>query len=148
MIDAIASKTRNIIYNCIEKWAKQINYPILKTRLALFLLDDQTVGYDLLKEVVEDGKPDIQSHGHLTIMQVLCVRIDILGYSQMAPPFILKALHRFSDSLSIPKDKIRAICYPTADKKVVICIYNDKKYVNQITIHDLISEQDFTMPTT
>jgi hypothetical protein len=35
-----------------------------------------------------------------SIMQVLGVRVDFLGYSKIAPPFILKSLVRFAKRLN------------------------------------------------
>jgi hypothetical protein len=143
MIDFIASETKKIIYNCIERESKRLNIPLEKTRLSLALNGDGSNAYGIIEEIESDGVKDFKLRKELTFMGVLDVKIDFKMYSQIAPPFVQKALIRFSNLLSIPFEKISAVCYPTYNKgEIAICIFNGKVFVKQITISDLFSEED------
>ena len=143
MIDFIASETKKIIYNCIERESKRLNIPLEKTRLSLALNGDGSNAYGIIEEVQSGEDKDFKLRKELDFMGVLDVKIDFKMYSQIAPPFVQKALMRFSHSLSIPFEKISAVCYPTWKKgDIAICIFNGKVFVKQITISDLFSEED------
>jgi hypothetical protein len=85
------------------------------------------------------------------IMQVLGVTIDFLGYSRLAPPFIVKSLIRFSEQHKIELDKVLVMCVPTKNEKgkndILLFLYNGNDYVETITFSDLFSELDVEMPT-
>ena len=84
-------------------------------------------------------------------MEVLGVKIDFLGYSRLAPPFILKALVRFAQTKGIDIDKVMVMCVPTRNEKnkpdVLLALYNGMDYVETLTFQDLLSEEDAEMPT-
>jgi hypothetical protein len=84
-------------------------------------------------------------------MQVLGVKIDFLGYSKLAPPFILKSLIRFSEEHKIALDKVLVMCVPTKNEKgkndILLFIYNGNDYVETINFDDLFREEDFELPT-
>jgi hypothetical protein len=84
-------------------------------------------------------------------MEVLGVKIDFLGYSKLAPPFILKSLVRFSEEHKISLDKTLVMCVPTKNEKgkndVLLFVYNDNQYVQTIDFDDLFREEDFELPT-
>ena len=87
----------------------------------------------------------------LDILGVLGVRIDFLGYSRLAPPFILKSLIRFSEQNNFPLENSKVMCVPSTNEKgkpdVLLFVYNDNAYVETITFAELFREEDFEIQT-
>ena len=108
MIDFIQSETKKIMYNCIKKYAEKEKKDISDVQLVLGL-DENGNTYTLC----EQYQPKIQ----LDILGVLGVRIDFLGYSRLAPPFILKSLVRFSEGYNYPLENSKVMCIPTTNEK-------------------------------
>jgi len=145
MIDLIASETRKIIFKCCEKYAKENNLDLSEVQLILGVnpQKEEPNTYKVCEKYVPKKELDI--------MGVLGVKIDFLGYSRLAPPFILKALVRFATTRKIDIDKVMVMCVPRKNEKnkpdVLLALYNGMEYVETITFEDLFSEEDFEMPT-
>ena len=142
MIDFIQSETKKMMYKCCERYAKNKGLSVESVQLILGL-DENGNTYTICEDYVRKENYDI--------MQVLGVKIDFLGYSQLAPPFILKSLVRFSKELDIPLDQVLIMCIPTKNERgkndILLFIYNGNKYVETINFDDLFREEDFELPT-
>jgi|TARA_R110000868_G_scaffold95514_1_gene262612 hypothetical protein len=142
MIDFIQSETKKIMYNCIKKYAENEKKDISDVQLVLGL-DENGNTYTLC----EQYQPKIE----LDILGVLGVRIDFLGYSRLAPPFILKSLVRFSEGYNYPLENSKVMCIPTTNEKgkpdVLLFVYNNNAFVDTITFADLFREEDFEIQT-
>lgn len=142
MIDFIQSETKKMMYKCCERYSKEKGLNVEKVQLILGL-DENGNTYTMCEDYVRKENYDI--------MQVLGVKIDFLGYSKLAPPFILKSLIRFSKEFDIPLDQIMVMCIPTKNEKgkndVLLFVYNGNKYVETINFDDLFREEDFELPT-
>jgi hypothetical protein len=142
MIDFIQSETKKLMYKCCERHAKKYQKATEDVQLILGL-DENGNTYTVCKNY----KPKER----LDILGVLGVRIDFLGYSQLAPPFIFKSLVRFSEKHSIDIDKVKVMCIPTLNEKgkpdVLLFVYNDSEYVETISFAELFREEDFEIPT-
>lgn len=146
MIDFIQSETKKMMYKCCERYARENGLNVENVQLILGLdegLDENTNTYTICEDYVRKVNYDI--------MEVLGVKIDFLGYSKLAPPFILKSLVRFSKEHKISLDKTLVMCVPTKNKKgkndILLFIYNDNQYVETINFHDLFREEDIELPT-
>ena len=142
MIDFIQSETKKIMYNCIKKYAEREKKEISSVQLVLGL-DENGNTYTLCEEY--------QPKKELDILGVLGVRIDFLGYSRLAPPFILKSLVRFSEEFDFPLENSKVMCIPSENDKgkpdVLLFVYNKNAYVEEITFADLFREEDFEIQT-
>lgn len=142
MIDFIQSETKKIMYNCIKKYAEKEKKDISDVQLVLGL-DENGNTYTLCEQY--------QPKQELDILGVLGVRIDFLGYSRLAPPFILKSLIRFSEGYNYPLENSKVMCIPTTNEKgkpdVLLFVYNNNAYVDSITFADLFREEDFEIQT-
>ena len=142
MIDFIQSETKKIMYNCIKKYEEKEKKDISDVQLVLGL-DENGNTYTLC----EQYQPKIE----LDILGVLGVRIDFLGYSRLAPPFILKSLVRFSEGYNYPLENSKVMCIPTTNEKgkpdVLLFVYNNNAFVDTITFADLFREVDFEIQT-
>jgi hypothetical protein len=142
MIDFIQSETKKIMYNCIKKYAEREKKEISSVQLVLGL-DENGNTYTLCEEY--------QPKKELDILGVLGVRIDFLGYSRLAPPFILKSLVRFSEEFNFPLENSKVMCIPSENDKgkpdVLLFVYNKNAYVEEITFADLFREEDFEIQT-
>lgn len=142
MIDFIQSETKKIMYNCIKKYAEREKKDISDVQLVLGL-DENGNTYTLC----ENYEPKQE----LDILGVLGVRIDFLGYSRLAPPFILKSLVRFSEGYNYPLENSKVMCVPSENEKgkpdVLLFVYNNNAYVDTITFADLFREEDFEIQT-
>jgi hypothetical protein len=138
MIDFIQSETKKIMYNCIKKYAEREKKEISSVQLVLGL-DENGNTYTLCEEY----KPKKE----LDILEVLGVKIDFLGYSRLAPPFILKSLVRFSTEFDFPLENSKVMCIASENDKgkpdVLLFVYNKNAYVETITFADLFREEDF-----
>lgn len=143
MIDFIQSETKKMMYKCCERYAKEKGLNVEDVQLILGL-DEKGNTYTMCEDYVRKENYDI--------MQVLGVKIDFLGYSQLAPPFILKSLVRFSKEHDIELDKVLVMCVPTKNEKgkndILLFIYNDNKYIETINFDDLFREEDLELPKT
>ena len=142
MIDFIQSETKKIMYNCIKRYAEKKKKDISDVQLVLGL-DENGNTYTLCEQY--------QPKQELDILGVLGVRIDFLGYSRLAPPFILKSLVRFSEGYNYPIENSKVMCIPTTNEKgkpdVLLFVYNNNAYVDSITFADLFREEDFEIQT-
>jgi hypothetical protein len=142
MIDFIQSETKKMMYKCCERYSKEKGLSVDNVQLILGL-DENGNTYTMCEDYVRKENYDI--------MQVLGVKLDFLGYSKLAPPFILKSLVRFSKELDIPLDQVLVMCIPTKNEKgkndVLLFVYNGNKYVETINFDDLFREEDFELPT-
>jgi hypothetical protein len=141
MIDFIQSETKKMMYKCCERYAKDKGLAVDDVQLIL-ALDENGNTYTMCEKYEKKEKYDI--------MQVLGVKIDFLGYSQLAPPFILKSLIRFSEEYNIRLDKISVMCVPSKNEKgkndILLFIYNKDQYFRTITFDELFREQDIELP--
>lgn len=166
MIDVIASKTKDIMFKCCEKYAA-------KNKLSI---DDVQLNLALELIETEDGVrfadtyfmcQDYQKKEEYDIMKVLGVMIDFVGYSKIAPPFIVKSLIRYSEEYNILFQDVSIMCVPSTyvnekgkkKSNVSLYLYNGKNYVatpdkdengneeNGISFADLFRAEDFEMPT-
>ena len=142
MIDFIQSETKKMMYKCCERYARENGLNVEGVQLILGL-DENGNTYTICEDYVRKVNYDI--------MEVLGVKIDFLGYSKLAPPFILKSLVRFSGEHKISLDKTLVMCVPTKNEKgkndVLLFVYNDNQYVETIDFDDLFREEDFELPT-
>jgi len=142
MIDFIQSETKKMMYKCCERYARENGLNVEGVQLILGL-DENGNTYTICEDYVRKENYDI--------MQVLGVKIDFLGYSKLAPPFILKSLFRFSKEHKISLEKVLVMCVPTKNEKgkndILLFIYNDNQYVETIDFDDLFREEDLELPT-
>ena len=142
MIDFIQSETKKIMYNCIKKYAEREKKDISSVQLVLGI-DENGNTYTLCEEY----KPKKE----LDILEVLGVKIDFLGYSRLAPPFILKSLVRFSREHDFLLENSKVMCVASENEKgkpdVLLFVYNKNAYVETITFADLFREEDFEIQT-
>jgi len=141
MIDFIQSETKKLMFNCCKRHSEQKMIELENVQLILGLdVDGNTY------TICENYRPKLS----LDIMGVLGVKIDFLGYSRLAPPFILKSLVRFSEVHNIPIENTKVMCVPRKNEKgkadVLLFVYNGNNYVETITFEDLFREEDFEIP--
>ncbi len=141
MIDFIQSETKRLMYKCCKRHSEKAKIELDNIQLVLGL-DVEGNTYT----ICENYQPKVS----LDIMGVLGVPVDFLGYSRLAPPFILKSLVRFSENYNIPIQNSKVMCIPTKNEKgkpdVLLFVYNGNSYVDTITFADLFREEDFEIP--
>jgi hypothetical protein len=141
MIDFIQNETKKIMYKCCERYSQRAGVGIDDVQLVLGINEEGNT-YTMCENYVPKESYDI--------MQVLGVRIDFLGYRNIAPPFIIKSLLRYMEQYNITSDRIKILCVPTKDDKgkndVALFVYNGNDYVETITFSELFREEDIEMP--
>lgn len=164
MVGFIASETRKIIFKCCSRYATENKKNLDQIQLIMSLnqaAEDETSlnNYDICEEYKKKKS--------LTIWEVLNVRprLDFLGYSKLAPPFIYKALIRFAEKYKIELDKVSILCQPGLDDKnkpdVQLALYNGYEFIAEVLFYPkedengdiidadaeyLFNDQDFEMP--
>jgi hypothetical protein len=149
MIDFIQNETKKIMYKCCDRYSQQKGLNLSEVQLILGLNtgelnEGQDINrYTMCEKYVRKEEYDI--------MKVLGVKIDFLGYSKLAPPFIFKSLVRFSEQYNIDIDKVCIMCVPDTESKkreVSLFVYNGNQYVETITFEELFRAEDFELPKT
>jgi hypothetical protein len=87
MIEFVQNETKRILINCCSRYSKEKGIDIEDVQIVLGINEEGNT-----YTICEKYKPAQE----YDIMKVLGVRVDFLGYSQLAPPFKLKSLIRFS----------------------------------------------------
>ncbi len=145
MIDLIQSEFRKIVIKCINRYAKDNTLSPDNVQLMLGSKEDENT-YQIMVDYAK-----IEDY---SIMQVLGVRVDFLGYSKIAPPFILKSLVRFAKRLN--KDEKKAMDRAKIDVEVMcvkdlnergkeiinLFLYKGGQYVETIEFEDLFNAED------
>jgi hypothetical protein len=164
MIDFIASKTKEIMYNCCEKYAAKNKLSLDEVQLNLALKFVETEDEVQVAETYFMCQ-DYQKKEEYDIMKVLNVTIDFLGYSKLAPPFIIKSLMRYAEQYNT--ENISIMCIPSnyrnekgkIKKEVNLYLYKGNDYIpttyedeqgneeQGIGFADLFRAEDFEMPT-
>jgi len=93
---------------------------------------------------------DYAKKENFSIMDVLGVRVDFLGYSKIAPPFILKSLVRFAERLKKSDEELKfdveVMCVKDVNEKgkeiINLFLYKGGQYVETIEFEDLFNEED------
>ncbi len=141
MIEFIQSETKKLMYGCCERQAKKYEVETEKVQLVLGLNEEGNT-YTICKEYTPIE--------HLDILGVLGVKIDFLGYSRIAPPFILKSLVRFSEKYEINTTDTKVLCVPYKNEKgkkdMHLFVYNGSTYLETITFAELFDERDIELP--
>jgi hypothetical protein len=141
MIDLIQSEFRKIVLKCINKYAKDNTLNPDNVQLMLGLNDEGNT-YQMMVDYAK--KEDF------SIMDVLGVRVDFLGYSKIAPPFILKSLVRFAERLKKSGEELKfdveVMCVKDVNEKgkeiINLFLYKGGQYVETIEFEDLFNEED------
>ena len=140
MIDFIQSEFSKIVIKCINKYAKDNKLSPDNVQLRLGLNEEGNT-----YNIMVDYAPKKQ----MTIMEVLDVRIDFLGYSKLVPPFIIKSLIRFSERLKKSEElelDVEVICVKDLNEKgkemINLFLYKGGQYVETIEFSDLFNEGD------
>ena len=138
MIELIQSEFRKIVLNIINRYAKDNSLNADNVQLMLGLTGIEN-NYHVLVNYVK--KKDV------SIMDILGVKIDFLGYSKLAPPFIAKSLMRFSYKLEANAEVMCVKDYNEKGKEIInLFLYKDGDYVETIEFEDLFNEEDLVMP--
>ena len=141
MIDLIQSEFRKIVLKCINRYAKDNTLNPDNVQLMLGLNEEGNT-YQIMVNYAK--KEDF------SIMQVLGVRVDFLGYSKIAPPFILKSLVRFAQRLKKSDEELKfdveVMCVKDVNEKgkeiINLFLYKGGQYVETIEFEDLFNEED------
>jgi hypothetical protein len=80
-------------------------------------------------EICQDWQPKEK----VTFKDILNKKIDILGYEQLATPFLIKSLDLYKKEYSLEKDKLSLFLFNRNDK-VGIAVFEDKKNLKLITL--------------
>lgn len=140
MIDLIQSEFRKIVLNCINRYAKDNTLSPDNVQLMLGL-NEKGNTYQIMVDYAKKADYDI--------MQVLGVRIDFLGYSRLAPPFIMKSLVRFAQKLQKSEElelDVEVMCVKDVNEKgkeiINLFLYKGGQYVETIEFEELFNEED------
>jgi len=135
MIDTILEKFTEIASKCTKKYAKE-NQTEQKNMQLVFKLssDKQDSEYVIYK--------DYEPLKALTFLQVLCVPIDLKGYSLFVPKFIRGALTRFCDEFKIPSQNVRVLLNFDDKGEMFMFLYNGSEFIKEVELMSLFDTKD------
>lgn len=166
MVESIVKIVKDIIFDSCNKYAKKERINIEDAQLMLTLKFVETEeGTKVLNNYFFCQQYQIKKE--CDICGVLGRVADFIGYGNMAEPFIMKSLFRYSEEKNIPLEKISIMCVPYTyinDKwkkknSVNLYLYNGNEYVpttykdeeekdiDGISFNDLFKAEDFQIPT-
>jgi hypothetical protein len=130
------------MFNCCSRYAKSKGMRVEDVQLILGLNEEGNT-YSICENYVKKEE--------YNIMQVLGVKIDFLGYSNIAPPFILKSIIRFSEKYNIGVLDTKILCVPFKNERdkndLQLFLYQGyHKYIETISFEELFNEEDIEMP--
>jgi hypothetical protein len=129
MLAFIVNTFNEIIYKACERYGSEEGVEASDIQV-LFTLDDEgEVNYTLLKKY----NPLKQ----VTFNQILNVRIDFKGYSQLVPPFIQKTLIEYGEKLETNPTQLMVMCVVKGKNNIGLFLYKDKKPIEEIILEDL-----------
>jgi hypothetical protein len=145
MVEFIGNETKKILFKACERYANanQKKLDQIQLILGLNVVKAETGEFGILDEnelnkftICEAYSPKKE----LTIWEVLNVRpkLDFLGYSKLAPPFIFKSLMRFSETYKIDLDKVFILCQPGYNEKkpdMQLALYNGYEFIKEIKFY-------------
>lgn len=141
MKNVIAQKFSDILCKCILRYAKKANVSHENLFVLLTLENDGEPGYKIMinKPGVLNFDPFINiPEGHtptvqesITILNVLDVRFfHIMGYHELAPPYISAGLKALAAQNQISESKVSAlVCTNTQDVFLILCEWDSEKGV-------------------
>lgn len=122
MVEQITSK---IMLGGICKYANL--YQAQEKEVQIRVTENQSEGLNY--EICQDWQPKEK----VTFKDILNKKIDILGYEQLATPFLIKSLDLYKKEYSLDKDKLSIFLFNRNDK-VGIAVFEDKKNLKLITL--------------
>lgn len=84
---------------------------------------------ELNYEICQEWQPKEQ----VTFKDILNKKIDILGYEQLATPFLIKSLDLYQKEFSTEEEKLSIFLFNRNDK-VGIAVFEEKKNLKLITL--------------
>lgn len=135
MIDMIKEKFTEIASKCTKKYAKENGTDQAHMQLIFKLSKDKE---DAEYLIYKDYKPIKE----LTFLQVLCVPIDLKGYSLFVPRFIKGALLRYCQEFNIEPSMVRVMMNFNAQGRMLMFLYNGSDFIKEVELESLFEAQD------
>lgn len=122
MVQQITSK---IMLGGICKYANI--YQTQEKEVQIRVTKDQSNGLNY--EICQEWQPKEQ----VTFKDILNKKIDILGYEQLATPFLIKSLDLYQKEFGTEEEKLSIFLFNRNDK-VGIAVFEEKKNLKLITL--------------
>jgi hypothetical protein len=135
MLDIIKDKFTNIATKCATRYAKEEGTMREKIQLVFKLSGD---GSEVEYVLYKDYKPLKK----ITFMQVLGVKIDLMGYSLYVPKFIRGSLVRFCETYTIEPKNVRVMLSIQENEDVFMYLYNGGEFLREVELESLFNPED------
>lgn len=135
MLDTILEKFKEIASKCTKKYAKE-NETQQKNMQLVFKLSSNKQESEYV--MYKDYKP----LKVLTFLQVLCVPIDLRGYSLFVPKFIQGALTRFCSEYNISPQNVRVLLNFDEQGQMFMFLYNGSEFIKEVELESLFDAKD------
>jgi hypothetical protein len=135
MIGMIKEKFSEIATKCTTRYAKEEATMREKIQLVFKLSES---GSEAEYLIYKDYKPLKK----ITFIQVLGVKIDMMGYSLYVPKFIRGSLVRFCETFDIEKKDIRVVLSIQENEDVFMYLYNGGKFIREVELESLFNPED------
>jgi hypothetical protein len=138
MIGIIKERFTTIATKCTTRYAKEEGTMRDKIQLVFKLNEDCS---DSEYIIYKDYKPLKK----ITFMQVLGVKIDMMGYSLYVPKFIRGSLVRFCETFDIEPKNVRVMLSIQENEDVFMYLYNGGAFVREVELESLFNPEDVVM---
>jgi hypothetical protein len=135
MIGIIKEKFTSIATKCVTRYAKEEGTMRDKIQLVFKLSED---GSEAEYVLYKDYKPLKK----ITFMQVLGVKIDMMGYSLYVPKFIRGSLVRFCETFEIEQKNVRVVLSIQENEDVFMYLYNSGTFLREVELESLFNPED------
>ena len=135
MLDMIMDKFTSIATKCNTRYANEEATMRDKIQLVFKLSES---GNEAEYLIYKDYKPLKK----ITFMQVLGVKIDMMGYSLYVPKFIRGSLVRFCETHRIEKKDVRVVLSIQENGDFFMYLYNGGKFISEVELESLFNPED------
>ena len=121
----IFGKTQKIMKTGISKYSKELE--ITKESTQILVTSDEANGVDYT--ICESWKPNFK----VSFKDIMDVRVDLLGFEMMAPPFLRKSVDMYANYYDTLPKEINLFIFEKNDK-VGVAVYDKTVFKEAISL--------------
>lgn len=138
MLGVIKEKFTDIATKCATRYANE--QATMRDKIQIvFKLNENGSESEYL--IYKDYKPLKK----ITFMQVLGVKIDMMGYSLYVPKFIRGSLVRFCETFNIEPKNVRVMLSIQENGDLFMYLYNGGNFIREVELESLFNPEDVVM---
>ena len=137
MIDYIISQFSEISKKAIKRYSSSYNTTPQNVQLSFSLAPEGKDDFQVVYRMYNNYKK-IED---VTFLNILGTKLDIRGYSFIAPPFIKNTLVRFANELSVGYQNVFVMLFLDEENNLMFSLYNLGQHIKNFQIEELFTNE-------